>query len=85
MPTTDLYSAPDIIPQIVGQKTFQNPEKAASIRVISDGTAGMRLQALALGEAIKASRHPPTNLEDIIITPPPLPVSYTHLPLPTKA
>ena len=77
MPTIDLYSAPDFIPQIAGQKTFQHPEKAASIRVISDGTAGMRLQALALGEAIKASRVPPTNLEDIITTPPPL---LRHLP-----
>jgi mitochondrial fission protein ELM1 len=77
LPTIDLYSAPDIIPQIAGQKTFHKPEKAASIRVISDGTAGMRLQALALGEAIKASRHPSTNLEDIITTPPPL---LRHLP-----
>jgi mitochondrial fission protein ELM1 len=77
LPTIDLYSAPDIIPQIAGQKTFHNPEKSASIRVISDGTAGMRLQALALGEAIKASRHPPTKLEDIISTPPAL---LRHLP-----
>lgn len=77
MPTIDLDSASDIVPQIAGQKTFHNPEKSASIRVISDGTAGMRLQALALGEAIKASQHPPTNLEDIITTPPPL---LNHFP-----
>ena len=60
LPTIDLYSAPDIIPQTAGQKTYHNPEKAASIRVISDGTTGMRSQALALGEAIQAS-HTSTN------------------------
>ncbi|MFL2845787.1 MAG: mitochondrial fission ELM1 family protein [Candidatus Puniceispirillaceae bacterium] len=70
MSIIDLYSAPDFIPHTVGQKPAHSRDKAASIRVISDGTTGMRLQALALGEAIKASRHPATNLEDIITAPP---------------
>ena len=77
LPTIDLYSGPDMIPQIAGQKAYHNRENGASIRVISDGTTGMRLQALALGEAIKASRLPSTNLEDIITTSPTL---LRHLP-----
>ena len=75
--TINLYSAPDIASHIAGQKPGHSRDKAVSIRVISDGTTGMRLQALALGEAIKESQHPTTNLEDIITTPSPL---LRHLP-----
>ena len=77
MQTINLYSAPNIAPHIAGQKPAHSRDKAASIRVISDGTTGMRLQALALGEAIVASQHSATNLEDIITTPSPL---LRHLP-----
>ena len=77
MPIINLYSPPDIVPNFAGQKPAHSRDKAASIRVISDGTTGMRLQALALGEAIKASRLPATSLEDIITTPPTL---LRHLP-----
>ena len=77
MPKINFYSAPDVVPHNVRQKPDNGCDKIASIKVISDGTAGMRSQALALGEAIKASRHPATNLEDIIVTPPPL---LRHLP-----
>jgi mitochondrial fission protein ELM1 len=66
----NLYSAPDIVPNFAGQKPAHSRDRAESIRVISDGTTGMRLQALALGEAIQAIRHPATNLEDIITAPP---------------
>ena len=70
--SNNLYSTPDILPNIAGQEPAYSRDKAASIRVISDGTTGMRLQALALGEAIQATGHPATNLEDIITSPPPL-------------
>ena len=68
----NLDSAPDITPEIVGQNPAHSLDKAAFIGVISDGTNGMRLQALALGEAIQATAHPATNLEDVITTPHPL-------------
>ena len=77
LPTIDLYSATDITPQIAGHKTNYDSKNAPSIGIISDGTTGMRLQALALGEAIKESRHPSTSLEDIVSTPPAL---LRHLP-----
>ena len=72
MPKTNLYIRPDIIPHSAGQKPSQRPDKAASIMVISDGTTGMRLQALALGEAIKASGHAAPKLGDFVTTPPTL-------------
>ena len=68
----NLFNRPNIIPNIAEQKPARSRGKAGSIKVISDGTIGMRLQALALGEAIKTSKHPATNLEDIIVTPPTL-------------
>ena len=77
MPPINLYSTPDIAPNIAGHRPAHSHYKAASIKVISDGTTGMRLQALALGEAMRATRHPATNLEDIITTPP---LVLRHLP-----
>ena len=70
MPSINSYSDSDIGPIIAGQKPTQSYDSATSIRVISDGTAGMRLQALALGEAMKANGQPLTKLEDIIVKPP---------------
>ena len=59
----NLYSAPDIVPNIAGQKPAYSRDRAACIRVISDGTTGMRLQALALGKAIQATGHPASVMD----------------------
>ena len=51
-------------------KTAETKNKNARIWVISDGTAGMRLQAIALGNAlIAADITKQTSLADIVITP----------------
>jgi mitochondrial fission protein ELM1 len=68
---------PDIALDRVGQTPANRNNAATSIRIISDGTAGMRLQAIALGEEIKAIKDPTPTLDDIIISPPPL---LRHLP-----
>ncbi len=72
MPASNHHSTPDRESNIAGPKPCYNSSAEASIRVISDGTTGMRLQALALGEALKATSHTAANLEDIITTPSPL-------------
>ena len=52
-------------------KTARTSGAKSSIWVISDGTAGMRLQAIALGEAlVAADKTNQTSLVDIILTPP---------------
>ncbi|MDP4925637.1 MAG: hypothetical protein NWR44_07405, partial [Alphaproteobacteria bacterium] len=51
-------------------KTAETSGENAQIWVISDGTAGMRLQAIALGEALIATdKTNQTSLDDIIIKP----------------
>ena len=51
-------------------KTAETSGENAQIWVISDGTAGMRLQAIALGEALIATDTTnQTSLDDIIIKP----------------
>ena len=51
-------------------KTTKTNDEISQIWVISDGTAGMRLQAIALGDAlIAAGMKDQTSLEDIIIKP----------------
>ena len=51
-------------------KTAETNGKKPQIWVISDGTAGMRLQAIALGEALIATDTTnQTSLDDIIIKP----------------
>ena len=51
-------------------KTTESNGKNAQIWVISDGTAGMRQQAIALGEALIAAEiTKQTSLDDIIIKP----------------
>ena len=57
------------------------PANIDTIWTISDGTAGMRLQAVALADALTAARHPKTGepagtrakpSQDFMVTPPPL-------------
>jgi len=57
------------------------PANIGTIWTISDGTAGMRLQAVALADALAAARHPKTGKpartraktpQDFVVTPPPL-------------
>lgn len=54
---------------MIGTKGADDP--AAHIWVVSDGTAGMRLQAVALAEALIRAR-PGWSFDDFIITPHPL-------------
>lgn len=77
MPAIIPNSVPNTAPDIASQNPACSDNSAVSIGVISEGTAGMRLQAAALGEAIKATKHPTPNLYDIIVNPPPL---LRHLP-----
>lgn len=64
------------------KKTVITDGLASSIWVMSDGTPGMRLQAIALGQALHANENPTANLEDIILTPPWL---LRHIPRLAKA
>ena len=72
---------PSIIPDNAADRAVQTAAKsdtvAISIGIISDGTPGMRLQAVALGEALKATKSPTPTLDDIIITPSPI---LRHIP-----
>ena len=64
------------------KKTLITESLASSIWVMSDGTPGMRLQAIALGQALQANENPIAKLEDIILTPPWL---LRHIPRLAKA
>ena len=64
------------------KKTVITDGLASSIWVMSDGTPGMRLQAIALGQALHATENPTAKLEDIILTPPWL---LRHIPRLAKA
>lgn len=68
---------PAILPDIAAAKIAITGSGAPSIWVISDGTPGMRLQAIALGEALQAIKDPKARIKDIIIKPPWL---LRHLP-----
>lgn len=56
--------------ETAAKKTVITDCLAPSIWVMSDGTPGMRLQAIALGQALQAAENPTAKLEDIILTPP---------------
>jgi mitochondrial fission protein ELM1 len=61
---------PAFVPLPPSLKTVETNGKKPQIWVISDGTAGMRLQAIALGEALIATDTTnQTSLDDIIIKP----------------
>ena len=68
---------PTVLPDIAAKKNVINDLAMSTIWVLSDGTPGMRLQAIALGEALQAIKDPKEKVKDIIITPPWL---LHHLP-----
>ena len=63
---------PDNAPRKHLKTPVKSDDEALSLGIVSDGTAGMRLQAIALGEAIKATKNPAPTLDDIIIIPHPI-------------
>jgi mitochondrial fission protein ELM1 len=65
-----VIALPASTPLLPSGKTTETNGKNSQIWVISDGTAGMRLQAIALGDAlIVADVTNQTSLDDIIIKP----------------
>ncbi len=69
--------SPPTLPVITAKKAVIMDSVAPSILVVSDGTPGMRLQALALGQALQFIKDPTAKIEDVILTPPWL---LRHLP-----
>ena len=63
-------SLPTISPDANSKQAVITDDLASLIWVVSDGTPGMRLQAIALGQALQKAKNPKARLEDIILTPP---------------
>ena len=63
-------SLPEILPDITSRKTATADNAVSLIWVMSDGTLGMRFQAIALGKALQNIDVLRSKLDDIIIKPP---------------